>query len=436
MRIENPVLHRAQFGGDSGDILGKYPVHAHDHTMRFNLPFPPPPREDSLSGLLGLRPFSLHLSPELEDAFEQSRRSLRLAHYRSSMILAIFLFNAFLLTDYACLPRIFRLCLTVRLGIVTPLALLFLFVAPRLGPRLRDALFAISPLPACIGVLYLSRGSTEWVAAGQVGLIITTMYASHAMRPGFRFACVTIPLLALGDSIYLATSPLLDLPRVGLFVSLVWTAAYLSLLVCFGMEQKERSNFLLRLRIETQNAELVSVNERLARISLSDPLTGIRNRRSFNGEFRAAWDLAILKQQPLSVLMMDLDNFKDFNDRYGHALGDAVLCLVAHTLRDALRSNGDMVARYGGEEFVAILPNLPLSGAISVADRLCTAVRAASLPSADNGAPGRVTVSIGAASLVPTNKTRAAELLRAADAALYEAKSLGRDRAFPAQLEP
>jgi len=404
--------------------------------MRFNLPFPPPPREDSLSGLLGLRPFSLHLSPELEDAFEQSRRSLRLAHYRSSMILAIFLFNAFLLTDYACLPRIFRLCLTVRLGIVTPLALLFLFVAPRLGPRLRDALFAISPLPACIGVLYLSRGSTEWVAAGQVGLIIMTMYASHAMRPGFRFACVTIPLLALGDSIYLATSPLLDLPRVGLFVSLVWTAAYLSLLVCFGMEQKERSNFLLRLRIETQNAELVSVNERLARISLSDPLTGIRNRRSFNGEFRAAWDLAILKQQPLSVLMMDLDNFKDFNDRYGHALGDAVLCLVAHTLRDALRSNGDMVALYGGEEFVAILPNLPLSGAISVADRLCTAVRAASLPSADNGAPGRVTVSIGAASLVPTNKTRAAELLRAADAALYEAKSLGRDRAFPAQLEP
>jgi diguanylate cyclase (GGDEF)-like protein len=404
--------------------------------MRFNLPFPPPPREDSLSGLLGLRPFSLHLSPELEDAFEQSRRSLRLAHYRSSMILAIFLFNAFLLTDYACLPRIFRLCLTVRLGIVTPLALLFLFVAPRLGPRLRDALFAISPLPACIGVLYLSRGSTEWVAAGQVGLIIMTMYASHAMRPGFRFACVTIPLLALGDSIYLATSPLLDLPRVGLFVSLVWTAAYLSLLVCFGMEQKERSNFLLRLRIEAQNAELVSVNERLARISLSDPLTGIRNRRSFNGEFRAAWDLAILKQQPLSVLMMDLDNFKDFNDRYGHALGDAVLCLVAHTLRDALRSNGDMVARYGGEEFVAILPNLPLSGAISVADRLCTAVRAASLPSADNGAPGRVTVSIGAASLVPTNKTRAAELLRAADAALYEAKSLGRDRAFPAQLEP
>jgi diguanylate cyclase (GGDEF)-like protein len=411
-------------------------VHAYDHTMRFNLPFPPPPREDALSGLLGLRPFSLHLSPELEDAFEQSHRSLRLAHYRSSMVLAIFLFNAFLLTDYACLPRIFRLCLSVRLGIVTPLALLFFFAAPRLGPRLRDALFAISPIPACIGVLYLWRGSTEWVAAGQVGLIIMTMFASYAMRPGFRFACVTIPLLALGDSIYLATSPLLDLPKIGLYVSLVWTAVCLSLLVCFGMEQKERSNFLLRRRIEAQNAELVSVNEQLARISMGDSLTGIPNRRSFNGEFRAAWERAIRKQQPLSVLMMDLDNFKDLNDRYGHAHGDAVLCLVAHTLRDTLRSDGDMVARYGGEEFVAILPNQLLSGAITVANRLCAAVRAASLPSTDNGAPGRVTISIGAASLVPTPKMRAAELLRAADTALYEAKSLGRDRAFPAQPEP
>jgi len=134
--------------------------------------------------------------------------------------------------------------------------------------------------------------------------------------------------------------------------------------------------------------------------------------------------------------MMDLDKFKDLNDRYGHAHGDAVLCLVAQTLRDTLRSDGDMVARYGGEEFVAILPNLPLSGAISVADRLCAAVRAAELSSTDSGAPGRVTISIGAASLVPTPKMRAAELLRAADAALYEAKSLGRDRAFPTQPEP
>ena len=404
--------------------------------MRFNLRFPPPPREDALSGLQSSRPFSLHLSPELEEAFEQSRRSQRLAHYRSSMVLAIFLFNAFLLSDYACLPRIFRLCVTVRLGIVTPLALLFYFAAPRLGPWWRDALFAISPIPACIGVLYLSRGSTEWVAAGQVGLIIMTMYASHAMRPGFRFACVTIPLLALGDSIYLATSPDLDLPRIGLFVSLVWTAACLSLLVCVGMEQKERSNYLLQQRIEAQNAELISVNEQLARISMGDPLTGIPNRRSFNSEFRAAWERAIRKEQPLSILMMDLDKFKDLNDRYGHAHGDAVLCLVAQTLRDTLRSDGDMVARYGGEEFVAILPNLPLSGAISVADRLCAAVRAAELSSTDSGAPGRVTISIGAASLVPTPKMRAAELLRAADAALYEAKSRGRDRAFPTQPEP
>jgi diguanylate cyclase (GGDEF)-like protein len=107
--------------------------------------------------------------------------------------------------------------------------------------------------------------------------------------------------------------------------------------------------------------------------------------------------------------------------------------MVAHTLRDTLRSGGDMVARYGGEEFVALLPNQPLSGAVSVAERLCAAVRAASLPATGTGAPGRATISIGVASVLPAPKMRANELLRDADNALYEAKSLGRNRVFPAQ---
>lgn len=404
--------------------------------MRFKLPFPLHRTEDALSGLRGSRHYFLGLDPEVEDAFEQSRQSWRVAHYRSSMILAIFLYNAFLLTDYACLRQSFRLCLTVRLGIVTPLALLFFFAAPRLGSGLRDALFALSPIPACVGVLYLWRGSTDWIAAGQAGLFIMMMYSSHAMRPGFRFAGFAIPLLALGDSVYLATSPALNLSRVFLLVSLVWTAAGLSLVVCFGMEQKERSHFLLCRQIEAQNAELVSVNEKLARISMADTLTGIPNRRAFNNGFRAAWERSIREKQPLSVLMMDLDNFKDLNDRYGHAHGDAVLCMVAHALRDTLRSGGDIVARYGGEEFVALLPNQPLSGAISVANRLCAAVRAASLPATVTGAPGRATISIGVASGLPALQNRASDLLRSADAALYEAKSLGRDCVYPVKSQP
>jgi diguanylate cyclase (GGDEF)-like protein len=404
--------------------------------MRFRFPSPLPPREDALSGLQTPHPFSLRLSPDFEEAFEQSRRPWRLAHYRASMVLAIFLYNAFLLTDYACLRPTFLLCVTVRLGIITPLAVLFFFAAPRLGPRLRDTLFAISPIPACIGVLYLWRGSDEWVAAGQVGVIIMMMYASHAMRPGFKFAGFSVPLLALGDSVYLAASPSLDLPRVFLFISLVWTAAGLSLVVCFGREQKERHNFLLRQRIEAQNVQLLAVNEELARISMVDSLTGIPNRRAFNTEFRAAWERAIRKKQPLAVLMMDLDNFKDLNDHYGHPHGDAVLCMVAHTLRDTLRSSGDMVARYGGEEFIALLPSQTLDGAISIAERLCTAVRYASIPAAGTAAPGRATISIGVASILPALKMRANELLRSADSALYEAKSLGRDRVFPTQPRP
>lgn len=402
--------------------------------MRLDFSSPLLPREDALSELSEPRLSLFGLPPDLERAFEESRRVWRIAHYRASVILGIVLYNALLVTDFLLFRQTFRQFLTVRLGIITPLALLFIFAAPRLGPRLRDALFAVTPIPACIGVLYLAKGTNEWIAAGQIAIVIIVMFASHAMRPAVRYSFVTIPLLALGDTIYLATSPLLDIPRVVMFASLVWVAAGLSLVVCVGMEYKERGNFLLRRRVEDQNARLIAANAELARMSMFDTLTGIPNRRSFNSEFRAAWERAIRKKQPLSVLMMDLDHFKDLNDQYGHAHGDAVLSMVARTLRDTLRCSGDMVARYGGEEFIALLPGQVLETALSVAQRLCDAVRAAELDCTANGAPGKATISIGVASVRPTAKMRPTDVIRAADAALYQAKSSGRNRVFPNHL--
>jgi diguanylate cyclase len=126
--------------------------------------------------------------------------------------------------------------------------------------------------------------------------------------------------------------------------------------------------------------------------------------------------------------MLDLDHFKDLNDRHGHAYGDEVLRLVAKTLRQTLRDKQDIVARYGGEEFAVILPHRPLTNAIVIAQRLCAAVRAVKPPPDNDGTPVRVTISIGAASARPSSPAR---LLRAADAALYKAKAHGRDCVWP-----
>jgi len=222
------------------------------------------------------------------------------------------------------------------------------------------------------------------------------------------------------------------LPMAVLYIGLGWATAGLALRACYGLEHEERVAYLLRLRNEAQNAELAKINTELAHISLIDTLTGIPNRRSFNNQFRAAWDRSLRRKQQLAVLMMDVDHFKALNDRFGHAYGDTVLSLVARALGDTLRAECDMVARYGGEEFIALLPNQPLANAQAIAERLCAAVREIVLPPPQPGAEVRVTISIGVAATLPTAKSRAAELLRAADVALYKAKAQGRNRVFPA----
>jgi len=374
-----------------------------------------------------VRPLRLtwQFSPEAQHSFERENREKRIAHYRFSMIVAILLYNSFLLMDYFCFPQRFAFCVAIRLGFATPFGILCFAVITRVGRRAREALLAASPIPGMVGVLAIYNGTQDFIATGQIALIIMMMYSINAMWPNFRYACFTIPLVALGDSIFLTTNPMLNAPRATVFSAQIWTAAGLSLLASYWMERQERVGFLLRLRIESQNTEL-------ARLSTMDSLTGIYNRRRFDSEFRSCWERCINKAQSMALLMIDLDHFKSLNDHHGHALGDAVLIQVAKTLRDTLRGEQDLVARYGGEEFVVILPNRSLAHAIKIAERLCAAVRAVALPIPRDGLSVRTTISIGAASVLPTSLSGAASLLQNADAALYRAKADGRDRVWPA----
>jgi diguanylate cyclase (GGDEF)-like protein len=166
----------------------------------------------------------------------------------------------------------------------------------------------------------------------------------------------------------------------------------------------------------------------LEAIAWTDALTGLHNRRYLEAALarpvRRAGDAA----RALAVLMIDIDHFKGFNDRYGHPAGDACLREVAGALQHALARPGDVLARYGGEEFIALLEDVDAAGALVVAQRLRAAVEALSVPHA--GSPfGRVTISIGAAcGAVQHGSEDAAQLVAAADAALYAAKRAGRDR--------
>jgi diguanylate cyclase (GGDEF)-like protein/PAS domain S-box-containing protein len=185
-------------------------------------------------------------------------------------------------------------------------------------------------------------------------------------------------------------------------------------------------------------SERKKLEDELARAALTDGLTGIANRRAFDETLDREWSHTLLTGGRMSLLLIDIDRFKDFNDTYGHQAGDDCLRVIALSVRNALHYPAGMVARYGGEEFTVVLRDTDIQGAIEVAERLRRAALDAGIPHHKNmEGGGRVTVSIGAATALSRagGTIRMPEgLLLAADSALYKAKHLGRNRVESALL--
>jgi diguanylate cyclase (GGDEF)-like protein len=167
--------------------------------------------------------------------------------------------------------------------------------------------------------------------------------------------------------------------------------------------------------------------ERLASLASTDGLTKLSNRRQFDESFDLEWKRAARAGRPLSLLMIDVDSFKSYNDTYGHLDGDTALIRIADALRAHNRRPGDIVARYGGEEFVVVLPETDVDGALTVAEK--TRAFVVGLQIIHSGsAYDLLTISVGVACLTPDARTPASSLIRLADSALYEAKARGRNR--------
>ncbi len=178
----------------------------------------------------------------------------------------------------------------------------------------------------------------------------------------------------------------------------------------------------LLLDVSTEKA----MEEQLLRMSVSDALTGAPNRRAFDQALRGEWRRCTRARDPLSLIMIDIDAFKQFNDSFGHLVGDQALIAVARAMSAVLQREGDVLARYGGEEFAVVLPGTDHAGALTVGQRLLEAARAVTV----RQAPGwKLSVSVGTASWHPDREAiKAPELLGRADQALYAAKTTGKDR--------
>jgi len=194
--------------------------------------------------------------------------------------------------------------------------------------------------------------------------------------------------------------------------------------ICTALKLKKEmaSRKAWEKEIITLATKLKEANEKLNRLSMTDGLTGIANRRLFDKKIEHEWKRAQRAQQPLSLIMIDIDYFKLYNDNYGHQAGDKCLKKVASALKNTLRRPADFVARYGGEEFIVIIPETHCDAASDIAEALRNAVISLNIPHPTPDQNRWVTVSLGVASVTPKEGQPFQELIYKSDTALYKAK--------------
>jgi len=209
----------------------------------------------------------------------------------------------------------------------------------------------------------------------------------------------------------------------------------------FG-KRKDGSTFPLELSLSVMNLgdskKFVAIakditkhkrfEDKLRLLSSQDGLTGITNRRTFDMTIEVEWKRAIRSSLPLSLIMIDIDFFKNYNDSLGHQAGDECLKKIAASIKKSLKRPGDLAARYGGEEFVVLLPGTTLSGAVQLAQYLRTDIEKLKIAHPDSKISDVITISLGVSSVVPSQDSKPGQLIAQADKALYKAKREGRNR--------
>ena len=187
---------------------------------------------------------------------------------------------------------------------------------------------------------------------------------------------------------------------------------------------KPFSPSIVKLRLNSQ-IKILNQIRTIEKLSLSDQLTGLPNRRAFEERIKIEWARAIREKNPISILITDIDKFKDYNDTYGHLQGDAVLKAIGKAFSGVIKRAADFIARWGGEEFIIVLPNTNSAGALDIAEQIRKSAEAAKIP-CSNGVITNITVSIGVNSREPPSG-KLNDFFQGADIALYDAKRKGRN---------
>jgi diguanylate cyclase (GGDEF)-like protein len=376
---------------------------------------------------------TLRFPPALEARFENDTGRAR-AHYLAVSAAILLSLNVFYIArDRTVIGDVYSLALFVRFGLIVPLGFAGCAVVwfnPR--PWLREGLDATLVVFIIGALLYVYTSSRSPLAAhAHYSLVILLIFPNIIQRLRFWYA-LTSSILAIG--LCAVAIPRIEaMPEPAAYGAILTLAAAtaLTLIANWQFEHDERQGYLVNLREVLLAENLTLINRELSAASVHDPLTGLGNRRRLDQFVEALWIARHGKRGTVAFLMIDVDYFKTFNDQYGHQAGDACLKIVAEIAKRQLRASKDLAVRYGGEEFLFVLPDTPLDEATQVAERIRSAIEARALerPHADTG--DVVTVSIGVSVVSPDETDDCSSAIAAADAAMYTAKQMGRNRVWP-----
>ena len=294
------------------------------------------------------------------------------------------------------------------------------------GPPAVLALVALNIGPMLFRDSFLQQQTSYYVI--YVLLIIygaSNMRLVQAAQVGFSSLFLSLVVLILNGH----TSDMILLLQRGLMSNVVGCG------LAYVLETRDRRLFLQSRLLDLEKRQLNRLTERMVQLAREDGLTGLANRRHFNDNFLLEWERGRRDRYPLSLIFVDIDYFKAFNDNHGHLEGDRALAAVAAELKPLARRVGDLAARYGGEEFVLLLPNTPLAGARDIAKEMLAAVDRRQIPHKASGVANHVTVSIGVATMVPDVHVAPSQLIDLADAALYTAKEAGRHQVVASDFD-
>ena len=393
--------------------------------------------EDDIHRALNQRPGRLAFPAPIETLFRKHENLKRKRRYLFAGLIAIFFYNLFLIGDHIMIPDIYATAMRMRLYVVTPAIMLTIGLTHLKSFKKYSELLAMTlMLVTSLSIIYLlTKSHSDSAAHYYTGIIIIAIFGNIVAGIRFKTGLITSSVILF---IYIAA--LGHMPAMGKEIGansalVLFAALTISLFGGYQLEGEARRDFLHSMlqRINTQ--KLAESNRKLAILSISDGLTGLHNRRHFDTTYDAQWRSAARTETPISLLFIDIDHFKNYNDCYGHQAGDLCLQRVAQVIQGSVSRAHDLTARYGGEEFVVLLPHTPLGDAITIAQRICQGIADLSIAHADSPVDDYLTLSIGAASMVPTCDRRHEQLLKNADTALYQAKDDGRN-CIRSYLEP